>query len=97
MKTFLGTAFFVLFSLPFAGIGTVMAYLSLNMVINSIQMSSWPEVPATIEYSELVLGGSKSTTYSIKAKYSYEVNGQTYHGERVGLSSGSDNVGKFHQ
>jgi hypothetical protein len=98
MKTFLGSAFLTLFSLPFAAIGTVMAYLSLNMVINSIQMSSWPEVPATIEYSELVVGlGSKSTTYSTKAKYKYEVNGQTYNGERVGLSSRSDNVGKFHQ
>ena len=42
-------------------------------------------------------GSKGSTTYTIEASYRYQYRGRTYHSERVGLFSGSNNIGDFQQ
>src|SRR5690606_19445578 len=40
---------------------------------------------------------SDSTTYKAYARFSYEFAGVRYHGDRVALASGTDNIGDFQQ
>jgi len=59
---------------------------------------SWEETPCRIESAELHSNrGSKSTTYQVTATYRYHYGGRSYQSDRVGFSTGSDNVGDFHQ
>ena len=98
MKNIASSLLLILFALPFAGIGTFMGYLSMRMIYLSFEMSGWNSVPVVLE--EVILDshqGKSSTSYSLKARYHYDVGGKTYTGNTVGLSSGSDNVGHFHE
>ena len=88
----------ILFALPFAlvGIGCLIGVGSTLWSWLSAQQ--WEEVPAKIIEAELVSNsGSKSTTYSVKASYKYDYKGTSYTGTRVSFSTGSDNIGDFHQ
>ncbi len=42
-------------------------------------------------------GNKSSTTYQVKATYRYVYKNQSYFGDRVSLSFGSDNIGSFHE
>lgn len=58
----------------------------------------WEEVPCRIESAELRASrGSKSTTYKVEAVYHYQFQGRSYRSDQVGFSTGSDNVGSYHQ
>ena len=90
--------FLVLFSLPFAGGGTFVAYLAGSMLTTWVQARGWQEVPARILSLNLKQSTSDgSTTYRLEATYEYAFGARLYTSADVGLSFGSDNVGSFHQ
>ena len=92
-----GIGCWVLFSIPFAGAGIFMAYLLLSVLVSWFSMRSWQAVPAKIITTELVSSrGSDSTTYKMSAQYEYTFQNRKYIGERIGLHTGSDNIGSYH-
>lgn len=86
-----------LFAIPFAAVGTFMAWEIVRASIESLAMQRWVETPAKIVRAELQTTHDEGTTYKAIAEYQYEFDGQPRHGARVGLSDGSDNIGNFHQ
>lgn len=93
-----GRWFLILFALPFAGVGVFMGGLIGKTLYDSNRMQKWPTVPAVITHTELVESrGGDSTTYRVEATYTFTYEGRTWTGDRVGLSGGSNNIGKFHQ
>ncbi len=89
-----GLALLSLMALPFAAIGTAMAYRVAWTVLSAKSMQTWPSVPATLQRAELKAEGSRSERAT--ASYSYSINGQQFTGKRVSLY-GADNLGSFHQ
>jgi hypothetical protein len=81
------------FALPFAAIGTAMAYVTLRTLLMVMVMQGWPTVPATLQNVELAASGS---TERVVASYTYAFNGQQYAGKRVSLY-GPDDLGSFHR
>jgi hypothetical protein len=89
----------LLFALPFAGVGVGFLLLS---VIPSLyhwqQMSDWQEAQATVTSAELLSHpGDDSTTYEAIGDYQYRVAGTLYSGSQLGINSGADNIGDWHQ
>jgi hypothetical protein len=89
----------VLFSLPFAGVGIGFLFWGvIPSIWESRQMQGWE-----LGYAQLIDAGVRThysddgETYQAYATYTYEFIGQHYRGERVGINTGSDNVGDFHQ
>lgn len=90
--------FKLLFALPFAGVGLFMGGLVVHTLHRAQEMDHWMEVPVSVQEAALVEHrGDDSTTYRVTARYTYEVDGRTYEGTRVGLQGGSDNIGDWHQ
>ncbi|MCB1043362.1 MAG: DUF3592 domain-containing protein [Acidobacteria bacterium] len=88
----------MLFGMPFAAVGTFMLWLTIVTLADWRSAHSWPERQATLEAVNLeVHSGSDSTTYSVTASYVYQYEGTSYTSDQVGLSSGSDNIGDYHQ
>jgi Protein of unknown function (DUF3592) len=88
----------LLFGLPFAGVGLGMLFFSvLPTLYDGLQMSTWPTTPARVISAELQTHRGDSTTYEALGHYRYSVNGQSYTGSRLGISSSADNVGDWHQ
>lgn len=88
-----------LFALPFAGVGLGLLFIS---IIPSLyewnQMQKWQPVPATLLWAELkVSRGDDNDSYQALARYQYRIAGEQHTGERVGIMSGSDNVGHWQQ
>jgi len=97
-KSSRGLGCLILFALPFAAGGLVVGYLASRSLITWYEARQWVETPARILQADLEVNqGSDSTTYQVTARYEYRWENQTYSGERVGLSGGSDNIGSFHQ
>lgn len=97
-KTRKGLGCLILFALPFAAAGLLVGFLAVKMLWFWIEVREWQEVPARIVHTELITNtGDDSTTYKVEARYLYDFRGVTYEGDRVGLSTGSDNIGSFHQ
>ncbi len=90
--------FLALFSLPFAGVGVFMLWLSVNTVLQSQRAEDWEETICEILSVELKSSrGSDSTSYKCVARYAYQYRGQRYESDRVSFSKGSDNIGSFQQ
>ena len=87
-----------IFALPFFGTGVWMLWSVSNVFLDAFQMQDWVQVEA-----RLLSGGYTSHrgddayTYEAYARYTYDVQGQTFVADRVGLSSGSDNIGSYQQ
>jgi len=87
-----------IFALPFFGTGVWMLWSVSNVFVDAFQMQDWVQVEA-----RLLSGGYTSHrgddnyTYEAYARYTYDVQGQTFVADRVGLSSGSDNIGRYQQ
>lgn len=98
-ETLKGRLFLLLFSLPFAGVGIGMLFLSvLPSLYEWQQMKSWPQVQAQLLEARLTTNrGDESDTYQATARYSYRYQMVDYTGTRVAIMSGSDNIGHFHQ
>jgi hypothetical protein len=87
-----------LFGLPFLGAGLFMSWLYFSSYSDWWRARSWEEAPCWIESAKLKTSrDSDSTTYQAQATYCYEFEGREYHGDRVTLHKGSDNLGDFHQ
>lgn len=89
-----------LFSLPFAAVGVGATIWVWRDVLRSREiLTTWQPVPATIEKTDLEhhRGSKGGTTYETTAVYSYVVSGKTYRSEKLGLSSGADNIGHYHE
>ncbi|MGB5550642.1 MAG: DUF3592 domain-containing protein [Thermoanaerobaculia bacterium] len=97
-KSSRGLGCLILFGLPFLAGGLFVGYLASRSLVTWYEARDWVETPAHILQADLEVNrGSDSTTYQVTARYEYSWGNQTYTSERVGLSSGSDNVGSFHQ
>jgi hypothetical protein len=89
--------FFVVFSLPFIGVGGwVLLWALVPMLVDAQRMQDWQQGEARLTSAELVASrGSDSTTYRVRATYTYEYGGREYRGDRVAVSSAGDNIGDF--
>lgn len=88
----------LLFALPFAGVGAFMGYRFVSSILTWRDAAGWVETTAQIDSLELERHrGKDSTSYQVVAEYTYQYDGSAYHGDRVGLFSGSDNVGDYHR
>ena len=97
-KTRRGLGCLVLFALPFAAAGLFVGFLATRMLWQWVDIMDWQEVPARILETHLtVSSGDDSDTYKVEARYIYDFHGDTYEGDRVGLSFGSDNIGSYHE
>ncbi|NOR37246.1 MAG: DUF3592 domain-containing protein, partial [Woeseiaceae bacterium] len=87
-----------IFALPFFGTGVWMLWSVSNVFVEAFQTEGWVQVEA-----RLLSGGYTSHrgddtyTYEAYARYTYDIQGQTFVADRVGLSSGSDNIGRYQQ
>jgi len=91
-----GMGCFILFALPFAGVGVAMLVLLAWTLLEWSAVRRWEAVPARIVRAELETHLSDdSTSYKATAEYRYEFGGKTYTGTRVALHGGSDNIGSF--
>lgn len=86
-----------LFALPFCGVGVFVGGLILHSVRQARAMQEWPTTPARLLEVGLEEHGDDSTTWMVTARYTYAYEGQTYEATRVGLHSGSDNIGEWHR
>ena len=93
-----GKVFLILFALPFAGVGAWMGWSIADAMLESMRMQNWQSTQARLETAGYETHhGDDSTTYQAYATYRYTANGQEYHGDRVGLFSGNDNIGSYQQ
>lgn len=93
-----GRWFATLFALPFAAGGIGMLLLSvLPTLYDWSRMQSWQPVDATLLSARLNEHSGKSHTYSVSARYRFQMAGQRFESERVAISESSDNIGDFHQ
>lgn len=82
------------FFFVFAGLAA--AYFSAGqMIFGYLVTHDWVEVNAKIKDLDLVSRHGESTTYLVKASYSYQYNGTSYNSDQVSLSKGSDNIGDY--
>jgi len=84
--------------LPFLLVGAFVTYVTVSAMLESSRMQAWSAVPALIQEAKLETHEShdSATTYSVVARYTYDFGGTQYTGNRVSLSSGSDNIDSFH-
>jgi hypothetical protein len=93
-----GKIFMSIFALPFFGVGVWMLWSVSSVFVDAFQTQNWVTVEA-----QLLSGGYTSHsgddtyTYEAYAQYTYDVQGRTFVADRVGLSSGSDNIGSYQQ
>lgn len=93
-----GLGCLILFALPFAAVGVVMAVIIGMSLWEFYQMRQWVEVPAVIQDAGLESHtGDDSTTYSVRARYTYRYEGTSYRSTKVGIHGGSDNIGSYQE
>lgn len=88
-----------LFGIPFLafGVGFFLFVVGPQM-LDWQRMQNWQPVPGTLLEIHLDRHSSDDgTTYSVRAEYRYESAGRTWTGQRVGVSTGADNIGSYHQ
>ena len=87
-----------LFALPFFAVGVWMLWSVSMTLTDAWRMDSWIAVEATVTRGGYETHrGDDSDTYEAYAEYTYTVNGHTFIAERVGLSSGADNIGSYQE
>lgn len=98
IKSTRGFGCLFLFALPFAVVGFVVAFMAGLRLWSWAEARDWQEVPARILEVELEEHtGDDSTTYEAVARYEYQFEGLTYQSDNVGLGTGADNIGSFHE
>lgn len=87
-----------IFGLIFFSAGLLAAYGGAGAaIIGYVGSNNWVEVPASIQHVKLITHYGDSRTYEVESTYSYRFNGIDYQSDRVGLSTGSDNLGTYWQ
>ena len=93
-----GKIFGTLFALPFFAVGAWMLWSISGSLYDAWRMDSWVQVPARVTSGGYKThSGDDSDTYEAYARYTYMYEGREYHGNRVSLSSGGDNIGDYQQ
>ena len=93
MKTRL---FATLLALPFTGVGIGMLWSIANTLSDARDMEDWVRTEARLTAGGYEThAGEDSDSYEAYANYQYRYGGQDYSGDRVGLSSGGDNIGEY--
>ncbi len=92
-----GRIFLSLFALPFAAVGAWMTWSVGTTLYDAWQMSDWATTEAYLSTGGYETHSGDSYTYEAYAEYTYTWDGQTYRGNRVGISSGADNIGDYQQ
>jgi len=94
-----GSIFLILFGAVFLAVGAGMGWFAVVSMLKAQHMLKWDECEAEVVSCKLERhSGSKGgSTYSVLAQYQYKIKGIEYKGNRVSLSTGSDNIGSFHQ
>lgn len=94
-----GGIFLALFGSVFLAVGLGMGFFAIKSMDEAESMLHWKECQAVLTSCELSShrGSKGGTTYSIKAHYTYSMDGVEYAGDRVSLYSSADNIGSFHQ
>ncbi|NVK21150.1 MAG: DUF3592 domain-containing protein [Kangiellaceae bacterium] len=88
--TIFGAIFF------FAGVGIFL--WGLKDVYSSWMASDWLPVQAQLQHVEQVVShGDDSTSYGVKGRFSYQVNGQQYQSDQLNFYTGTDNIGDYQQ
>lgn len=87
------------FGLPFFAVGVFMIGLIVRTLQEARAMRAWPTTPATVLATDLEThrDSDGDVTRRVTARYRYQVAGQSYESTRVGLHSGSDNLGSYHE
>jgi len=79
-----------LFGLPFLLAGLGIMIFGLSMFYTWVASASWDQVPAQVLAAQIKESrSSKSNTYSLQGKYSYQINGKSYTGTRILIEKGS--------
>jgi hypothetical protein len=93
-----GKIFLLLFALPFFGVGVWMAWSTASTIYEARQMKQWLPVSATLTRAGWEThSGDDSDSFEAYAAYTYQIDGTIYHGDRVSIGGGSDNIGDFQQ
>ena len=92
-----GKIFATLFALPFAGVGVWMPWSVGSTLHDAWQMSDWVQVEARLLSGGYETSSGDSDTYEAYAEYQYEFQGRRFTADRVGISSGGDNIGDYQQ
>ena len=93
-----GKIILFLFALPFFGVGAWMGHTVGSHMFDAWQMQSWIAVDATLQDAGYTThAGDDSDSYEAYAEYSYDYAGKTYHGSRVAIAAGADNIGDDQQ
>ena len=93
----------MLFSLPFAAVGTAIIIWVAQIWIEYEDVKSWDTADGYIEQAEIKRSrsssssGSSSTNYKVIASYRYTYQGKEYQSNRVSLHGGASNSGIHHQ
>ncbi|MBA55719.1 MAG: hypothetical protein CMK89_14785 [Pseudomonadales bacterium] len=89
-----------LFGLPFFCFGIGFGYFKLWPEFSVwIDAASWSQTQGKVLSSKLKSARTSKggTTYEVRARYKFKVDGRTYKGSRVGIHTGKDNIGDYHQ
>ena len=80
-----------------AGLGVL--GLAAKTMLSFIDAKGWAAADATVLSANLERKSDNDggTTYKVVGKYRYQWQGQFYESDRIAHSTGSDNVGSFHQ
>ncbi|BFM18537.1 hypothetical protein R50073_47200 [Maricurvus nonylphenolicus] len=77
------------------GFGFFLAFIG-TALSDRVAMQNWQPLQATLTNVKLERNYSDgSTTYKATATYQFHYQGQNYHGNRVSLHAGSDNIGGY--
>ena len=93
-----GKIFMTIFALPFFGTGVWMLWSVSNTFVEAYQMRSWVQVEAQLSAGGYEThSGDDSYTYEAYAEYAYQYEGRLFHGNRVSIAGGADNIGDYQQ
>ncbi len=90
--------FSLLFVLPMLTAGIFAGYLLVADLSDAWRMRAWTPVMAVLESGGYRMSATgEADSLQAYARYRYEVAGVTYYNERVAISDGGDNIGRFQQ
>ncbi len=69
---------------------------SLSIAYRSTKAASWPTTPGKITQLDLHVSHGRGTTYEVRVKYDYMVNGAVYEGNRVAFGYGGSSGKEAH-
>ena len=83
----------------FAAVGiAVLVFLVIPTLRDGQAARDWLATDAFVEATDLERStGDDSESYQVTARYRYSFDGTEYHGQRVGLMDGGDNIGDWQQ